>query len=70
MATYRLRHRYHLKPDRIFKAVDDAAALKTGRRYADGSDYAPRCGDRCVALIHYDRPSPLVAGHIGGLYPA
>ena len=65
MAIYRLRHRYHRKPDRIFEAADDREALKTGRRHAHGSDYALRCGDRCVALIQQDCPPLLVAADIG-----
>ncbi|MET0373238.1 MAG: hypothetical protein ABW128_03150 [Rhizorhabdus sp.] len=70
MAVYRLRHRYHLKRDRVFEAADDADAIRKGRRLAGDSDYALRCGDRCVALLHQDRPPLLVAGRLDRLHRA
>ena len=62
MPTYRLRHRYGTEPDREFQAGDDAEALELARTFADGSDYALRCGDRCVALLRHDARVLLVSG--------
>lgn len=70
MAVYRLRHRFRLTPDRLFEAPDDDEALRTGSLLARGSDYALRCGDRCVALLHEHGPALLVAARLDRLYPA
>lgn len=70
MAVYRLRDRYQLKPDRVFEAGNDDEALRKGRLLARGSDYALRCADRCVALLHRNGPALLVSASLGNLRPA
>lgn len=69
MAFYRLRHRYRVRPDQVFEAMNDEEALRKGRLLCRGSDYALRCADRCVALLRHDGPALLVAAHLDNLQP-
>jgi hypothetical protein len=61
MPRYCLRHRHRTVPNWEFDAVDDVEALQFARRYANGSDYALRCGERCVALLPHDEAAVLVS---------